>query len=118
MNYDLPNSFRESTAQRDHMEASEIKELIISSLQNLNEESEEEDRFEISEGMTLFGSSSALDSMALVTLIMDIEAAIQDASDLDISLVTEEAMSRSLSPFRTVDTLTGYVEELLATNHV
>ena len=100
------------------MEALEIKELIISCLKNLNEESEEEDRFEITEDMTLFGSSSALDSMALVTLIMDIEVAVQDASDLEVSLVTEEAMSRSRSPFRTVDTLTGYVGELLATSHV
>ena len=94
--------------------SAEIQNMILNCLRNLNEESDEEDRFEIREDMKLIGSDSDVDSMALVTLIMDIETAVLDEHGEDISMVTEEAMSRSRSPFRSVTTLTEYVGDLLA----
>ena len=61
----------------------------------------------------LFGSGGALDSLALVHLIADIETRISDEFDRDIVIADERAMSRSQSPFRTVATLTDYLQELL-----
>jgi acyl carrier protein len=99
------------------MESFEIQKLITECLHNLNEELEKDARFEITEGMTLFGSGSPLDSMALVTLIMDVETAVLDASGIDISLVTQEAMSRTRSPFRTPEILAEYIGEILVTSN-
>ena len=104
------------TNQSSKTEITAIESLIVGCLHRLNDELSEEDKFEVSDNMTLFGSDSKLDSMALVTLIMDVEEAMLDENDADVSLVTEEAMSRSRSPFRSVQTLATYVTELLESN--
>ena len=106
------------TEPKFKIDATGIRALIVDCLRNLNDELEEEDRFELTDNMTLLGSSSAFDSMSLVMLIMDAEGAILDRTDIDISLVTEEAMSRSKSPFRTVETLAEYIGELLDSSDV
>ena len=41
------------------------------------------------------------------------EEGISDVFDADISLVTDEAMARERSPFRTVDTIVDFIAELL-----
>ena len=59
---------------------------------------------------TLLGEKSVLDSMGLVNVIIDIELKFLD-EDIEISLTSEEAMSRRNSPFRTVETLADYILE-------
>jgi acyl carrier protein len=53
-----------------------------------------------------------LDSLGLVTLVVDLEERLEDELDLPVSLATEHALSRRHSPFRTVGTLTAYVLEV------
>ena len=64
----------------------------------------------------LFGGSSQLDSMGLVTFLVDLEQKIEDEFDLDITIADEKAMSLKNSPFRTVSTLKEYMETLLEKN--
>jgi acyl carrier protein len=61
----------------------------------------------------LFGANAKLDSLGLVTLLLDIEQEINDQFDALISLVDERAMSQTKSPFRTIGTLTDYIEKLI-----
>jgi acyl carrier protein len=70
---------------------------------------------EATEQTRLFGDSSDLDSMGLVTLIADLEYDLQQNLGRTVSLVDEKAMSRLTSPFRRVDYLTDYLVELLNT---
>jgi hypothetical protein len=50
----------------------------------------------------------------LVSGIVDVEAAISDIVGHDVSLTDDRAMSQDISPFTDVDSLTSYVELLLA----
>ena len=61
----------------------------------------------------LIGPAAALDSMGLVTLIVTIEARVADALGRSVTLASEDAMSRTRSPFRTLGTLADYLDELL-----
>ncbi len=90
-----------------------IDEIIISTLKELNEELELEQLNEINEKTKLYGSSSALDSLALVSFITDLEELISEEFNQDIILANEKAMSAKTSPFRSVGTLSIYIQSLL-----
>ncbi len=62
----------------------------------------------------LFGRNSVLDSLALVNLIVAVEENISDEFEKDITITSEKAMSRNVSPFKNVGTLIDYILELLS----
>ncbi len=62
----------------------------------------------------LFGSKSALDSVGLVNLLADVEETISVRFGKDFVLADEQAMSRTHSPFRRVDSLADYIVEKLS----
>jgi D-alanine--poly(phosphoribitol) ligase subunit 2 len=64
---------------------------------------------------TLFGNNSSLDSIGLVSVVVDIESRFSD-EDFDISLTSENAMSRRNSPFRTISTLAEFIKEQIEGN--
>ncbi len=92
----------------------EVLKIILHALASINEEREADERFDVGPETSLFGADSSLDSLALVSLIVDVEAEISSAAGRDICLTDDRAMSRAESPFRTVRALHGYVLELLA----
>ena len=63
----------------------------------------------------LLGSASILDSMGLVSVIVDIETALLD-EEIDISLTSEAAMSTRLSPFRTIKSLILFIDNQINNN--
>ncbi|RRR75417.1 MAG: hypothetical protein EI684_04690 [Candidatus Viridilinea halotolerans] len=63
---------------------------------------------------SLIGKQAVLDSLALVTLIVDLEQRIEEEFDLALTLADDRAMSQKHSPFRTAGALAAYVGELLA----
>jgi hypothetical protein len=63
--------------------------------------------------LPLIGEHAAVASMALVSFIADVESTLMDSYNLTITLVSERALSRKKSPFRTIDTLADYVLELI-----
>ncbi len=67
-----------------------------------------------SKGEIIFGPDGALDSLDLVNFLADLEYRIDQVFGCEIVLASEKAMSRNRSPFRDVDTLSGYVVELLS----
>lgn len=90
-----------------------IEQIIIKTLLELNEELENENLNFPTSDTKLYGGSGTLDSLALVSLVTDLEEKISDEFDKDIILADEKAMSQRTSPFRTVDSLTSYIENLL-----
>jgi len=86
--------------------------LIYEAIDELNETLDEP--IETSDSTQLFGSKSKLDSMGLVSLIVTVERLIEEKYDKTVTLASEKAFSRSSSPFRTVQTLSEYISELLA----
>lgn len=91
-----------------------IEEQIIECLKELNEELENEALINPSKETKLYGGNGALDSLALVSFITDLEERISDEFDKDIILADEKAMSQRTSPFRNVESLTIYIEKLIS----
>lgn len=91
-----------------------IEDIIVSAIKDLNEELENEKLNNPSKETKLYGGGNgALDSLSLVSLIADIEEKISIYFDKDIVLANEKAMSQKISPFRSVETLSKYIENLL-----
>ena len=61
----------------------------------------------------LYGRGAALDSLALVRFIVEIEAAVDDQYGVSVILADDRAMSQQRSPFLTVGSLAAYIEELI-----
>jgi len=61
----------------------------------------------------LYGDGGALDSMALVNLLADLEAGVEDAFGVSITLADERALSAARSPFRSVESLVEAISERL-----
>ena len=91
----------------------EMAELIIATAAEVADEHGIELEGELTRETRLFGRTSFLDSLALVALIVAVEQAIADRLDVAITLASEEALSRSQSPFRTIGSLADYATELL-----
>lgn len=60
----------------------------------------------------LLGPDAIVTSLGLVSFIMDVEATLADEQGVEVTLVNEAALSRSRSPFRSVEALADYVIEL------
>ncbi|WP_428024372.1 hypothetical protein [Arcobacter sp.] len=89
-----------------------IENIICETLVELNEELENEN-FENPNSKTKLYGTNAMDSLALVSFITDLEERISDEFEKDIVLADEKAMSAKTSPFRSVESLTTYIKSLL-----
>ena len=85
----------------------EIVELIIETANELGDDEIGVDG-PLEEQTALFGAEGRLDSMALVTLVVALEQALEDRYGKSISLADEKAMSQARSPYRTVGALADY----------
>jgi len=90
------------------MNEKEIYSIVVECLQSYLETQGIE--HVVDDNTVLLGSKAIIDSMGLVNVIIDIESAFLD-EDVEISLASEEAMSRRNSPFRTVSTLSNFINE-------
>jgi D-alanine--poly(phosphoribitol) ligase subunit 2 len=61
----------------------------------------------------LYGTTSPLDSLGLVSFLLIVEEQIEDTLDQTVAIVDERAVSRANSPFRTLGSLAEYVGELI-----
>jgi acyl carrier protein len=69
---------------------------------------------DLGEATSLVGQQAVLDSIGMVTLVVDLEQRIESEYGAVIALANDRAMSMRNSPFRTVKTLIDYVCSLLA----
>ncbi len=93
---------------------SEIIALILSQAEELNEQLPRRIPLEQGEAAPLFGDDGVLDSIALVTLVVAIEQALEDELEVVLTLADEKAMSQQQSPFRTVGALAKYIQQRIA----
>ncbi|WP_319085121.1 hypothetical protein [Aliarcobacter skirrowii] len=90
-----------------------IEKIIIDTLKELNEELENEAFLNPNSKTKLYGGNGAMDSLALVSFIADLEDKISDEFEKHIILADEKAMSAKTSPFRNIESLTSYIKSLL-----
>jgi acyl carrier protein len=89
-----------------------IQNVVLEALRNVNQTRPEDSQLEVSPDAPIFGPGSALDSLGLVSLLMDVEEGLC-ARGFAVTLSDERAMSQKRSPFRSVPTLVMYIEELV-----
>lgn len=91
-----------------------VQAIIFQALKNINDERDPGEQLVVDLNTSLFGADAVLDSLSLVSVIVDVEAAISDASGRDVVLTDDRAMSQELSPFSDVSSLTAYILLLLS----
>ena len=62
----------------------------------------------------LIGPNAIISSLGLVSFIADAEILLEEEHGLEVTLVSESALSRSRSPFQSISTLVEYIAELEA----
>lgn len=91
------------------MDRTTVLAEIYTALRRANELREPDAQIACAEDTVLFGAAGALDSLGLVSLLMDVEEAISTRSGTPLVLADEHAMSQRRNPFRTVGALANYV---------
>jgi acyl carrier protein len=91
-----------------------VIDIIYRALQALNEELSADKQVPLNPQTRLFGPEATLDSLSLVSVIVDVEAGVADDLGKTVSLTDDEAMSQEVSPFSSVDTLADYILKQLA----
>lgn len=91
-----------------------VIETIYNALNSLNEERGPDEQIVVALDTCLFGEDSVLDSLSLVSVIVDLETLLSDQFGKSISLTDDRAMSHDPVPFTNVTVLKNYLLELLA----
>lgn len=86
----------------------ELTALIIENARQIAAEQDIEADAGVDAGTRLFGEDGLFDSMALVSLVVAVEQAIEEKYGVAVSLADEKALSQRNSPYRTVATLAQY----------
>jgi acyl carrier protein len=94
------------------MDKKQIHSIVINKVNELNDTLPHEQKFVVSDNTVLFGSGSAIDSLSLVSLIVDLEGEFASEHGHDISLTDDNAMTRKISPFSSITNLVDYIFEL------
>lgn len=69
---------------------------------------------EVSDDTVIVGPGAVLDSIAVVSLIVDIEQRLEMDHDVSVTLASERAMSQRNSPFRNAAVLADHVCAVIA----
>jgi acyl carrier protein len=93
------------------------RELVLGAVKNLNAQRGADEQISDSLDAPLFGTGTKLDSLGLVTLLLEIEERIHQSHGVSLTLADERAMSEKRSPFRTIAALAEYVDKRLAESH-
>ena len=91
-----------------------IQVVILNALNNINEERGPDEKLKIDLDTRLFGTDAVLDSLSLVSVIVDVETAVSERVGREICLTDDRAINQETSPFSNVNTLTAYVELLIS----
>lgn len=92
-------------------ETQQVESLIAASLVQLREDLALPELPSITASTPILGGDSDLDSMAVVHLIVDLEARLEQNFGKNWILADERALSRKRSPFRSVADLSEFVIE-------
>ena len=90
-----------------------LKQLILSSVTEIVASDDDPDELRLDDAPALIGRDAVLDSLSLVSVIVDVEQRVLHQLGLTVTLADDRAMSQRNSPFRTIGTLTDYLEVLV-----
>ncbi|MGA4845930.1 hypothetical protein ACOBQB_06570 [Streptomyces sp. G5(2025)] len=83
-------------------------------IEELNERRDEKIPTENLLDVSFYGDAAVFDSMHLVNFLVLVEEGLEDEFDVEISLTSEKAVSRRVSPFSSGRRLIAFIEEEIA----
>ena len=86
----------------------DILEIVLQAIRTTNAARPPSSQVPVSPDVALFGTGGALDSLGLLTLLLDIEDDMQ-RTGYPVRLSDDRAMSQTRSPFRSVPSLVEYI---------
>ena len=92
----------------------EVRAIISDAICELNDELDYDHLRNVTDSTPIFDGDESLDSLSLVSLIVDIEARVEDTFATEVVLASEKAMSMQNSPYRSVQSLIDFVLEEMA----
>jgi acyl carrier protein len=84
-------------------------QIVIASLREVLEQAEEPIPASLGEDTVIVGNNAVLDSLGVVSLIVEIEGRLEMEHEISVTLASDRAMSQRSSPFRTVGVLAEYM---------
>lgn len=100
------------TAVSPSIDRDQICDIVLDAVRDANQLREADQKITESSDAALFGGEGKLDSLGLVSLLMDIEEMLLEHG-AEVTLSSEDAMSRSRSPYRDVPSLVDYIDSIL-----
>jgi acyl carrier protein len=91
-----------------------VFEIMLDAFKEIAEQNSEIEIKKYDDNLILFGAGATIDSLTLVSLIVDLESKISEEFSCEISLTDDRAMTREISPFDTFGSLKSYIEELVS----
>ncbi len=95
------------------MNKKEILGIVLNQVNNLVDTLPDIQKFTVSEHTVLFGRDSNIDSLSLVSVIVDLETYFLDEHNIEVCITDDKAMTREISPFDNVKNLVDYLHELI-----
>ena len=92
------------------MTPTEIQALVLRAMENINLARKPDVQLRVGPDAPVFGDGSPLDSLGLVSLLIDIEDALSGCG-VQVTLSDARAMSQTRSPFRNVPALVAYIQQ-------
>ena len=90
-----------------------VLDIVKSAVDDLNQELGYQELENPSEVTGLHGNDGGIDSLSLVSLIVDIESNVGNEFGKEVVLADEKAMSQRNSPYRNVGALVDFIMERL-----
>jgi hypothetical protein len=90
-----------------------IINLLLSTLEVHFDEINESVDLTERENIKLFGGDGLLDSIGLVSFVVEVEERLEDEFEVSVVLADEKAMSRRTSPFARISYLADYILEVV-----
>jgi len=85
------------------------RDVVIHCLREALEQSGAPAPAQITDDTVLVGKDAVIDSVGVVSLIVDVEQRLEMEHDVSVTLANDKAMSQKSSPFRTVGVLAEHV---------
>ena len=95
------------------MSRDEILRAVFTAVERANALRPADSQIPQREDATLFGQGGLLDSLGLVSFVLDVEDLVNEATGRAVVLSDDRAMSQSRSPFRSVGAFVDYVAQRL-----
>jgi len=97
----------------DVVERSQVIDIIYAAVKEVMDQAGLPPPTTLTEDTVIVGKDALLDSLAVVSLIVEVEQALEQQHDVAVTLASDKAMSQKNSPFRTVGVLADHTLETL-----